>query len=151
MAYASNVVASGDKNHKCPAHVPIHVIEESLDALEETGQDTMGSEDEVEEMVMAVGHSTNSVLSRRTMKWVGKVGKTEVLILVDSGSVGTFINEQLASKLHLSSSECSPTKFIAADGSPMICNQRINNLQWSVQGHTFTSSVGILLVFIKCK
>jgi hypothetical protein len=102
-----------DKNHKCPAHVPIHVIEEILDALEETDQDTMGSEDEVEEMVMAVGHSTNSVLSRRrTMKLVGKVGKTEVLILVDSDSVGTFISEQLASKLHLSNSECSPAKFM---------------------------------------
>jgi hypothetical protein len=35
-------------------------------------------------------------------------------------------------------------QIYAADGSPMICNQRINNLQWSVQGHTFTSSVGIL-------
>jgi hypothetical protein len=88
--------------------VPIHVIEEILDALEETDQDMMGSEDEVEEMVMAVEHSTNSVLSRRrTMKLVGKVGKTEVLILV-----GTFISEQLASKLHLSSSECSPAKFM---------------------------------------
>jgi len=92
--------------------VPIHVIEEILDALEETNQDMMGSEDEVEEMVMAVEHSTNSVLSRRTMKLVGKVGKTKVLILVDSGSVGTFISEQLASKLHLSSSECSPAKFM---------------------------------------
>jgi len=46
--------------------------------------------------VHAVGYSKTSVVSkRRTMKLHGQVGKIEVLILVDSGSVGTFISDLL--------------------------------------------------------
>jgi hypothetical protein len=33
---------------------------------------------------------------------------------------------------------------LAADGSPVICDQKIEELQWQAQGHTLTSSVGIL-------
>jgi hypothetical protein len=33
---------------------------------------------------------------------------------------------------------------MAADGGPMLCDQRIVDLQWSTQGHTFFSTVGIL-------
>jgi hypothetical protein len=92
-----------DKNHKwpCPAQVPIHVIEELLDALEETDQDNSNEEEEeLEDAVMAVGHSDTSVLAkRRTLKLHGRVGKIEILILVDSRSVGTFISEALAQRL----------------------------------------------------
>lgn len=59
-------------------------------------------EEELEDDVMAVGHSDSLVLAkRRTLKLHGKVGKTEVLILVDSRSVGTFISEALAQRLQL--------------------------------------------------
>lgn len=33
---------------------------------------------------------------RRTMKICGKIGKIDVLILIDFGSVGTFISNKLA-------------------------------------------------------
>jgi len=39
---------------------------------------------------------------------------------------------------------CSPIQLVATDGSPMLCDQRIPDLQWCSQGQTFTSSVGIL-------
>lgn len=85
-----------DKNHKCPALVPIHVLKELLDALDEPDQDDVDCDDEVLEGVHAVGYSETSVVSkRRTMKLHGQVGKIEVLILVDSGSVGTFISDLL--------------------------------------------------------
>lgn len=78
------------------------------------------------------------------MKLCGKIGKTEVLILVDSGSVGTFIRQQLASSIARKLVKCQPTSFIAADGGPMTCSQKIENLQWPMQGYVFMSTVGIL-------
>jgi hypothetical protein len=72
-----------------------------LDALEETDQDISSEEEEeLEDAVMAIEHLDTSVLAkRRTLKLHGRVGKIEILILVDSGSVGTFISEALAQRL----------------------------------------------------
>ena len=78
------------------------------------------------------------------MRLLGHVEGQEVLILVDSGSVGTFVSEQLAHKLQLSTISCPTAQFIAADGSPMACANRIPKLQWGVQGHLFVSDAGIL-------
>lgn len=33
---------------------------------------------------------------------------------------------------------------MAADGSPMVCDQRIPNLQWTAQNHTFATAVGVI-------
>lgn len=78
---------------------------------------------------MAVGHSDVSILSkRRTMKLHGGVGKLEILILVDSGSMGTFISDMLAKQLQLPITSCEPSQFVATDGGQMVCNQRIQNL-----------------------
>jgi hypothetical protein len=81
---------------------------------------------------------------RRTLKLHEKVGKIVVLILVDSESVGTFISEALAQRLQLPIISCPSAQYVAADGSPMLCNQKIVDLQWSAQGYTFTSTMGIL-------
>jgi hypothetical protein len=134
------------KDHKCPHQVPLHVIEELLDALEAKGLDDSELDSEsMEETVMVVGHSSlPDPAKRRTMKLCGKIGKKEVLILVDSGSVASFISTQLADQLQVQTIPCQQTSFVAADGSPMICNKQIQKLQWNVQGHSFSTIVGIL-------
>lgn len=134
------------KDHKCPPQVALHVIEELLDALEETDVDNVELDSEaLEESVMVVGNSSLSDPSKRkTMKLCGSIGKNEVLILVDSGSVASFISTQLAERLQLPTVPCQQTNFIAADGSPMSCNKQVPNMQWNVQGNTFNSTVGIL-------
>jgi hypothetical protein len=94
-------------NHKCPQQVSLHVIEELWDALEHSDEDdTIDSDDEPElEAVLAVDTNLDqSVTKRRTMKLKGNVGNQEVLILIDSGSVGTFVSEHLADKLQMPTS-----------------------------------------------
>ncbi|PVH66942.1 hypothetical protein PAHAL_1G390100 [Panicum hallii] len=101
-------------NHKCPPQVSLHVIEELFDALEQSEEsDSVDSdEDMVHETVMAVsGTPVNQPAKRRTIKLQGKIGDHDVLILVDSGSVGTFLSEQLVTKLRLGSQSCEPTNF----------------------------------------
>lgn len=58
--------------------------------------------------------------------------------------MGSFISDKLASKLQMPTAPCDPMKLVAADGIPMICSQKIEDLQWAIQGSTFFSSVGIL-------
>lgn len=134
------------KDHECPPQVPLHVIEELLDALETIGVDDSEPDCEVlEETVMAVGHATLSdQAKRRTMKLCGQIGGKEVLILVDSGSVASFISTQLADSLQLQSVQCNQANFVTADGSPMVCSRQVQNLKWKVQGHYFMTTVGIL-------
>ena len=64
----------------------------------------------------------------RTLKVYGRIGKLEILILVDSGSVGTFVSQQLAAWLEVPLSKCTPTQFVTADGGPMVCSQQVKDL-----------------------
>ena len=86
----------------------------------------------VEETVLAVGHSDTATVRRKTLKLCGTIGKLDVLILVDSGIVGTFTSSQLAERLQVPLSECPPTHYMTVDGSPMICSHQVKNLQWNV-------------------
>ena len=100
------------------------MIEELFDALEYSDEpDDMTSDEEVDQGVVMVV-STNPVqqpTQRRTMKLQGMIGNHDVLIVVDLGSVGTFISDQLATRLQLPTQICAPTKFLATDGSLMAC------------------------------
>lgn len=134
------------KDHKCPPQVALHVIEELLDALEDVDSKYMELDTEaLEETVMAVGDiQGQDPAKRKTMKLCGDIGKHEVLILVDSSSVASFISTQLAHQLGLQTVSCQQTNFIAADGSPMSCTKQVQNMKWSVQRLTFNTTVGIL-------
>ncbi|WVZ79457.1 hypothetical protein U9M48_027033 [Paspalum notatum var. saurae] len=132
------------QNHKCPNQVPIHVVEELLDAVD---LDEMNGADELEEEteVAAVMSVRDAGLSKRkTMRLQGYIGKESVLILVDSGSVGTFVSKELAARLPYAQLPCEEAQFTAADGSLMACSRRIPQLKWTTQGHTFVVNAGIL-------
>lgn len=74
----------------------------------------------------------------------GKIHNIDITILVDSGSVGTFICEQLAAQIPYKALEGVSAQYMTADGSPMTCSKTIIGLQWWTQSHTFISDVGIL-------
>ena len=89
-------------NHRCSQQVSLHVLEELFDAIDtmDDAADT-DSEEEVEpDTVMAVGDPLTTP-KRKTMKLQGMVAGSEVLILVDSCSVATFISQHLATQLKL--------------------------------------------------
>lgn len=115
--------AKWSNNHKCAAQVPLHVLDEILDALEPKEDSETETSMEVEEDIIATVSQASSLdsIRRRTMRVCGNIGKLEVLILIDSGSVGSFISDRLASQLQLQSVPCPPVQLMAADGSPMLC------------------------------
>ena len=135
----------GDKwghNHTCPPQVPLHVIEELFDALEPT-EDGDTDQDSEPDTVLVVSDTPKN-LKRKTMRLHGQIGNQDVLILVDSGSVATFISSQLADQLQCSQQTCTASQYMTADGSPMVCDKQIDSIQWTTQGHTFSTTVGIL-------
>jgi hypothetical protein len=133
--------------HKCPNQISIHVLEELLEAVDDIEMDSAEDFSELSEpeTVMAMGSDVpKHPSSRKTMRLCGTVGAVDIMILVDSGSVGSFISKQLADQLKHQIQSCPPANFVTADGTPMICDQGIPQLQWSIQGHTFVTSVGVL-------
>lgn len=63
---------------------------------------------------------------------------------MDSGSIGTFISDSLVDILKLPVQPCVMASFKAAGGGSFQCNQQISDLQWWIQGHTFTSDARVL-------
>lgn len=141
------------KNHKCPDQVPLHVIEELMDILPGTGsfgQDSSDGDSDPDELMMlaAVSPSQNSASQgsrpKCTIRLPGIVGKHQIQILVDSGSVSSFISTSLAEKLQCVSTQMQPVNFTVANGSPMHCDSCVPEFEWSVQGHNFHHTVNIL-------
>lgn len=98
-----------------------------------------------EEVVLAVNMDTPPS-TRRTMKLLAHIGKTQVLVLVDSGSVGTFVSQALVAKLKLPTLTCNQVQYKAADGGPMTCTQYVSDLQWYTQKLSFSSKAQVLPV-----
>ena len=142
----------GDKwsrTHKCPAQVPLHVLEELLDVLpmaDEKGGEHSGdaSSDEDLMCVDLAAASSTSPARRRTIRLHGKVGSHEVLILVDSGSGATFVDAALVAKLNAPTEPCEPSRFVVANGEIMTSDRQVRQLSWSVQEHEFFQHMKIL-------
>lgn len=115
-------------------------MEEILDAIEPVSDSSDDEPDQAldsESPVLAIADKTEPHQpTRRTMKLLGTIAKQQVLILVDSGSIGTFISHTLVQKLQLSTESCDESHYKSASGGTMICNSMVKQLPWLVQGHT---------------
>jgi hypothetical protein len=67
-----------------------------------------------------------------------------VLILGDSGSIGTFVSDQLVQQLKFKTADCQVAAFRAADGSQIICNKKVSHLKWFIQSNAFTTKAKVL-------
>lgn len=135
--------------HTCPDSVPLHVLEELWDAVDLANSDDVDTEQTdtmtVEDSVFSVQTTDRSKKGRhQTLKLLARIGKHQVLVLVDSGSIGTFISEHLVQTLGLQTNACQTATFKAADGGQLHCDKQVASLQWGVQGHKFISNARVL-------
>ena len=82
--------------------------------------------------------------SKKAFRLQGTVGKHTLLILVDSGSVSSFLNQDLVDKLQCTRKQMSASTFVVANGEKMSCDQFVPQFEWGVQGHTFVQDMKIL-------
>ncbi|KAK1670478.1 hypothetical protein QYE76_058637 [Lolium multiflorum] len=95
-------------------------------------------------MLIAATDTPNVAKKKNTIRLQGTVGKHQMLILIDSGSVASFISTDLAKRLQCSTQNMTARQFTVADGHPVQCTEFVPDFEWGVQGHTFTHSVHVL-------
>jgi hypothetical protein len=78
------------------------------------------------------------------MKVNGKIDKTTVCILIDSGSTHNFLNTTLALKLQFQLTTIKPMIVQAANGEKMVCKSMCRGLRWKMQGISFQTDVYII-------
>jgi hypothetical protein len=78
------------------------------------------------------------------MRFQGSIDKQAVFILLDSGSACRFINSELAQQIPQHQQSCEALHFSVADGSPMVSDSWISQMQWSIQGHSFTYDTRVI-------
>lgn len=139
------------RNHKCLDQVSINMVQELMDMFQlntEYDSDGDDTEPEPEQVVLAVQAPSSSGIAapkkRKTMRFRGFIGKQEILILLDSGSMSTSIREDLANSLNQNAQPCESLKYTAANGTTMLSDTVMPQLHWFIQGHSFTYDARII-------
>jgi len=83
------------RGHKCPTHVSIHVLQEFMDAVHVEPEADYATDDEDTEVdagqvVMAVQPQPQPSKRSRTLRFRGCINQQVFLVLLDTGSSGTF-------------------------------------------------------------
>lgn len=83
-------------------------------------------------------HARTGWSTARTMRVTAKVGPYKLIVLIDSGSTHNFINENVARLLQLPAVPTEPFNVKVANGDPLKCQGRFENVQVLLQGIPFT-------------
>lgn len=78
------------------------------------------------------------------MRVIGKYGKRNLHILIDTGSSHNFIDLQIAKDLGCLLEPIPPVEVSAANGNNMLSNFCCKKFTWSMQGYQFTTEVRTL-------
>jgi len=91
------------RGRKCPDQIPLHIMEEVLDAMsiEDTSTDEQEHLDSSsDEEVLSLSWSAHEgIQGRKTIRLQGLINNQEILLLVDSGSSSTFISAAAVHRL----------------------------------------------------
>ncbi|KAJ8765745.1 hypothetical protein K2173_014867 [Erythroxylum novogranatense] len=120
-----NCDAKFTPGHRCPK--PQLLL---LDGGAEDGDE----EDEPEISLHALTGWSNA----QTMRVLVKIGSTEMIVLIDSGSTHNFINGKLAESLKFPATQIQPNKVKVANGGHLQCNGKFENVPIMIQGISFT-------------
>ena len=83
-------------------------------------------------------HALTGWSTARTMRVSAKVGPHELIVLIDSGLTHNFINERIDELLQLPVVPTEPFNVKVANGDPLKCQGRFENVSVVLQGIPFT-------------
>ena len=84
------------------------------------------------------------VSGKKTIKLHGIVKDQELLILIDSGSICTFISSKTAIALNCVLVPAPPIQVAVANDDKIQSNHQVLNFSWWSQGQTFTTDAHVL-------
>ncbi|RVW75473.1 hypothetical protein CK203_061524 [Vitis vinifera] len=111
--------------HKCKG-LQLLLLEENYD--EEEAHTHLQGEPEISL------HALTGWSTARTMRVSAKVGPHELIVLIDSGLTHNFINERIAELLQLPMVPIEPFNVKVANGDPLKCQERFENVSVLLQG-----------------
>ncbi|KAF2299218.1 hypothetical protein GH714_030990 [Hevea brasiliensis] len=82
-------------------------------------------------------HALSGWTTQKTMRVWAKIDHHEVVILIDSGSTHNFISDRMANVLHLPTTPIEPFNVKVADGKPLTCKGKFDNVNILIQGIPF--------------
>jgi hypothetical protein len=132
-------------NKKAGAELNAMATEDVVDQLSEEVLNMMELEDLAEAQQLSL--SINAIAGTDSGDTIRLRALTEnqvLLILVDSGSTGSFLNEAMLSRLHCTPQRTSPVTVKLANNETLQCDQIIPDFSWWIQGETFTTPMRIL-------
>jgi hypothetical protein len=142
--------------HQCPKQIELAVMDALCEALEieldkhaaeprdgETASEDSG-DSETEQSLCLSPAATQGTTSKRTMRLLGHIGQSQILILIDSGSSGNFISQELVDRLKIPVQPLSPVKVTIADGTKLVSDTGMPGLTWGVQQTKFVTPVRAL-------
>ena len=124
------------RQHKCPTQIPLHILEEFLDAVNspdvyEDNKD-LGSSDE--ELLSISFVATEGIQWKRIMRLQSMIKNQELLLLVDPGSSSTFISKAAVQNLQYIVQEAPLVHITAANGGTLPSSGIIPELTWYTKG-----------------
>ncbi|CAL1413314.1 unnamed protein product [Linum trigynum] len=108
---------------------------------EDDGVDAGLVEEEPEEVAMQAlssGKMTSSLVVQ------GRARKCRLLILVDTGSTHTFLNQAKVAELQCLVEAAPPLRVKLADGTVLMSHSVCKGFQWEMQGHKFSFDARVL-------
>ncbi|KAL5582355.1 hypothetical protein UlMin_014797 [Ulmus minor] len=83
-------------------------------------------------------HALTGWTAAKTMRVTAKIGTHDVVVLIDSGSTHNFISDKVAALLHLPVVPIAPFHVRVANGQPLKCQGRFDNVHILLQGIPFS-------------
>ncbi|KAL5579876.1 hypothetical protein UlMin_012318 [Ulmus minor] len=83
-------------------------------------------------------HALIEWTAAKTMRVTAKIGTHDVVVLIDSGSTHNFISDKVAALLHLPVVPTAPFHVRVANGQPLKCQGRFDNIHILLQGIPFS-------------
>ena len=126
--------AKWSRDHKCPAAVQLHVLEEMLElfSVEDSSSPTNWTpDDEQAQLAMLLSATAVSgITAPRTMSFEGMLGDTPLRIVLDSGSTHTFLSASVAAQSPVLSPLPVPLRVQVANGQYLTCSQFVSSAKW---------------------
>jgi hypothetical protein len=140
------------REHQCKPSIQLHVVQEMIDYLqcsEEDSEDSVGeqpaSPPRPQHLLMLSAAAVSSVVTApRTMQLQVQIQGHSFLFLVDSGSSSCFIDQHKATLLHGQTQLPVPIPMKVAGGAILQCTTHFPSLQWSADGAEFSDTFKVL-------
>ena len=139
----------GDKyqpGHKCKANVPLNVVEELVELLQLSCSEE-GSESEGNSSTSDLMHISQCALTgttkKKSFRLQGEICGKEVLILLDSGSCGSFISTDAVERLGLETIQVPAVTVAMANGTKVVVDTGVEKIQWQCQQAKFCTDMRV--------